>query len=54
MEIDLKLDPIAQAVAKAQEKFHVVMEAQNKEKKQWIWVEEVIKTRQNVSKMKWR
>jgi len=40
MDVDLKIDPVAQAMAKAQEHLHVAMEVQNKEKKQWVWVEE--------------
>jgi len=27
-------------MVKAQEQWHLEMEAQNKEKKQWLWVEE--------------
>src|SRR5882724_10867361 len=40
MDVNHKLDPIAQAMAQALEQLHVVMEVQNRETKQQLCVEE--------------
>ena len=51
MDVDLELDPIAQAVAKAQEQLNMEMEAHNKEKRQQLWVEEDQKSQRTESSM---
>ena len=40
LKMDIGFNPIAQAMAQAKEQLHMVMEAQNRETKQWLWMEE--------------
>jgi len=39
IEVDLVLNPIAQAMAQAKEQMHIAMEAQHQETQLWLWAE---------------